>query len=110
MTARKHSDEQMKEALTGRTVAQAAKLLGLHERNLYAHKARFARQGWSPEHDMTKVVPDGFHLKGTSTLYGDDGKQKLQWVKTNIDHERQRELFIAAAEAMAAELSTSMVG
>lgn len=104
MTARKHSDEQMKEALIGRTVAEAAEFLGLHERNLYTHKARFARQGWSPEHDMTKVVPDGFHLKGTSTLYGDDGKQKLQWVKTSIDHERQRELFIAAAEAMATEL------
>lgn len=104
MVARKFTDEQMKEALQGRTVAEAALLLGLHERNLYTHKARLARQGWSPEHDMTKAVPDGFHLKGTSTLYGDDGKQKLQWVKTSIDHERQRELFVAAAEAMAAEL------
>jgi hypothetical protein len=63
-----------------------------------------ARQGWSPEHDMTKTVPDGFHLKGTSTLYDEDGKAKLQWVKTSIDHERQRELFIAAAKAMATEL------
>lgn len=104
MTARKHSDEEMKKALEGRSVVEAAKMLGLHERTLHTHKSRLARQGWSPEHDMTKAVPDGFHLKGTSTLYGDDGKQKLQWVKTSIDHERQRELFVAAAEAMAAEL------
>ena len=104
MVARKHSDEEMKGAMTGRTVVEAAKLLGMHERTLRAHKARMARQGWSPEHDMTKTVPDGFHLKGTSTLYDKDGKAKLQWVKTSIDHERQRELFIAAAKAMAAEL------
>jgi hypothetical protein len=104
MVARKHSDEEMKKALEGRTVVEAAKLLGMGERTLRTHKARMARQGWSPEHDMTKTVPDGFHLKGTSTLYDKDGKAKLQWVKTSIDHERQRELFIAAAKAMADEL------
>jgi len=104
MVARKHSDEEMKKALEGRTVVEAAKLLGIGERTLRTHKARMARQGWSPEHDMTKTVPDGFHLKGTSTLYDKDGKAKLQWVKTSIDHERQRELFIAAAKAMATEL------
>ena len=104
MVARKFTDEQMKEALQGRTVAEAAQLLGLHERNLYTHKARLARQGWSPEHDMTKAVPDGFHLKGTSTLYGDDGKQKLQWVKSSIDHERQRQLMEAAIAAMGDDL------
>lgn len=103
MVARKATDEEIIEALNGRTVTAAAKLLGMHERNLYTHKARLARQGWSPEHDMTKTVPDGFHLKGTSTLYK-DGEAKLQWVKTSIDHERQRELFIQAAESMAAEL------
>lgn len=104
MVARKHDDEAMKMALEGRTVVEAAKLLGMHERTLRGHKARMARQGWSPEHDMTKTVPDGFHLKGTSTLYDEDGKARMQWVKTSIDHERQRELFIAAAKAMADEL------
>lgn len=104
MTARKATDDEIKAALTGRSVAAAAQLLGMHERGLYGHKARLARQGWSPEHDMTKALPDGFHLKGTSTLYGEDGQPKLQWVKTSIDHERQRELFIQAAESMAAEL------
>jgi transposase len=73
MVARKHDDEAMKMALEGRTVVEAAKLLGMHERTLRGHKARMARQGWSPEHDMTKTVPDGFHLKGTSTLYDKDG-------------------------------------
>lgn len=104
MAARKHSDEVMKDALQGRTVAAAAALLGMHERCLATHKARFARQGWSPEHDMTKTVPDGFHLKGTSTLYDEDGKPRLQWVKTSIDQQRQLELMHAAIEAMGEEI------
>lgn len=64
-------------------------------------KNRASRQGYSPEHDMKRPVPDGFHLKGTSTLYDGDGNQKLQWVKSNIDHERQTEIFREAVEGMA---------
>ena len=87
--------------MTNRSIAEA---FGVNERTVERKRAKLARQGWSPEHDMTKMVPDGFHLKGTSTLYGDDGQIKLQWAKTSIDHERQRELFIQAAESMATEL------
>lgn len=39
------------------------------------------------------VIPDGYRIKGTSTLYGDDGTPKLQWVKSQIDHEEQRRIF-----------------
>lgn len=104
MAARKATDEQIIEAIKGRTVAEAARLLGIHERVLYTHKARLARQGWSPEHDMTKRVPDGFHLKGTSTLYDEDGKARLQWVKTSIDHERQEQIMREVVSAMADEI------
>ncbi len=107
MAARKATDDEIRAALDGRTVAEAAQILGMHERNVYTHKARLARQGWSPEHDMTKTVPDGFHLKGTSTLYDEDGKPKLQWVKTSIDHERQEQLMLEAVKAMAAEIQPS---
>jgi len=104
MATRKHDDEAMKQALTGRTLDEAARELGMHPRTLATHKARFARMGWSPEHGMTKTVPDGFHLRGTSTLYDEDGKPKLQWVKTSIDHERQLELMHAAAAAMGEQI------
>lgn len=59
-----------------------------------------ARQGYSPEHNMVRTVPDGFLVKGVSTLYGEDGQPKAQWVKSSIDHERQREIIRAAVEAM----------
>lgn len=104
MAARKHDDEAMKQALIGRTIDEAARLLEIHPRSLATHKARFARQGWSPEHDMTKTVPDGFHLKGTSTLYGKDGEQKMQWVKSSIDHERQAELMKEAVKALSLDI------
>jgi hypothetical protein len=67
-------------------------------------EARAARGGHSPDHDMKRTVPDGYHVKGTSTLYDADGKPKLQWVKSNIDHERQRQMMLEAVEAMAADL------
>lgn len=67
-------------------------------------QAKAARAGISPEHDMSKQVPDGYHVRGTSTLYDSDGKPKLQWVKSSIDHERQAELMREAITAMSADL------
>lgn len=56
-----------------------------------------ALKGWSPRHDMTHTVPDGFNVRGVSTLYV-DGEQRAQWVKSNADDERRIEIareFIA---------------
>lgn len=88
----------------------AAKALGLARGTvggaMTALKRRAAKMGYSPEHDMTHIVPDGFRLRGTSTLYDERGKPKLQWVKTTIDHERAEEI---ARQAVAA-LSSSIEG
>ena len=50
-------------------------------------KIKAAARGWSPEHDMTKTVPDGFHVKGVSTLYNENGEPTAQWVKSQKDAE-----------------------
>lgn len=63
-------------------------------------KAKAARQGYAPEHDMVHQVPDGFHAKGVSTYYNKDGKPAGQWVKTNIDQQRQHQLMLEAVEAL----------
>lgn len=60
---------------------------------------RAAKQGYSPEHDMRHSVPDGFMLKGTSTLYDSDGNTKIQWVKSTIDQQRQGEIIQQAIQA-----------
>jgi hypothetical protein len=49
---------------------------------------------------MTHTVPAGFAVKGTSTYYGDDGKVKGQWVKTNRDEARHFEALKAWALAL----------
>jgi hypothetical protein len=59
-----------------------------------------ARQGWSPEHDMTRIVPDGYRVRGVSTYYGRDGTMRGQWVKSQVDRERQHELMVEAVKGL----------
>lgn len=103
MAAAKFTDEQLKEALATMSNRAAAKHFGVDLRNIERRKAKLARQGWSPEHDLHHQVPDGFHLKGASTLYK-EGKPVLQWVKSSIDHERQLQLMQEAVQAFAEEI------
>ena len=71
---------------------KAAKALGVGRRtidiSITALKRKAAMSGYSPEHDMTRTVPNPFVLKGTSTLYDKEGNMALQWVKTSLDRER----------------------
>ena len=85
--------------------AKAAKQLGITERMVYKCLSRIkkqaAHQGYAPDHDMTHTAPDGFAVKGVSTLYDQDGEQRAQWVKTTAESQRQeelRELIIEAFE------------
>ena len=48
-------------------------------------KARAAKAGWSPSHDMTRTVPDGFNVRGVSTMYDQDGNVRAQWVKSQAN-------------------------
>lgn len=67
-------------------------------------KKKAARQGFSPEHDMTKTVPDGYIVKGVSTFYDKDGKPRGQWVKSSADMDRQAELMRIAVAALSEEV------
>jgi hypothetical protein len=87
---------------------KAAKALGLSHGtigNAMANlRRRAARMGYSPIHDMTHIVPDGFRVKGTSTLYDEAGKPRLQWVKSTVDHERAEQIAREAIAALSAEV------
>jgi hypothetical protein len=63
-----------------------------------------ARRGYSPAHDMIRVVPDGFMVKGVSTYYNKDGAPTGQWVKSAIDPELQRELIREAIAGFVADV------
>lgn len=96
------TDEELIEALQrhGGNITKTSRDLGLNRRTIQRRIPLLAKRGYSPSHDMTKTVPDGYLVKGTSTLYDDEGKPRLQWVKSNIDAERQLEMMEAAIAAM----------
>jgi len=76
---------------------KAAKALnvckGTVQRALEGLKSRAAKQGYSPQHDMTRTVPDGYMVKGVSTYYNAEGKPSGQWVKSSVDANRQEQLI-----------------
>ena len=69
-----------------------------------AEAVQAAARGYAPEHDMTHVTAPGFNVKGTSTLYRDDGTVAQQWVKTTADAQSRFEAVQAMVEAMLADL------
>lgn len=85
----------------------AARVLGLrHYTSLLTmvHRlnARAARDGYAPEHDLTRTTAPGFRLKRASTLYV-EGKKRLQWVIQEPDKARAE----AVMRAWVAELMES---
>ena len=86
------------------TIRRAAKECGVSQgtvrQAIERVKARAAKMGYAPEHDLNKPTTAPFVVKGTSTLYGEDGQPKLQWVKTNLDREAQIEIMKQAVEAI----------
>lgn len=83
---------------------KAAKALGCDPRTVERRRAKLALKGYSPDHDMTRTVPDGFKVKGVSTYYDDEGRVRGQWVKSSADAERREAMMREAVEAMAAPL------
>ena len=68
------------------SVTKVAAELGINQSNvsrtLRMLKKRAANSGIAPEADMLHPTAEGFSVKGTSTLYDEDGNVKIQWVKT----------------------------
>lgn len=103
------SDEACLEALAALkehgTATEAALALNM-PRETFQSRLKNARHrfGDQPLDQGHGNAPDGWRVKGTSTLFDADGVAKLQWVKTTADMERQRELMEAAVSAMCADI------
>lgn len=88
-------------------VSAAARVLGLPRGTLEARYRQALNKKFSakvqriPEH---AAAPEGFRLKGTSTLYDGDGVARMQWVKTNADAALLEQAQRAALKALCAEL------
>mgnify|MGYP001376050049 CR=1 FL=1 len=91
----KHTDDEILAALQqAGTKSKAAILLGVDERN---YRRRYKRIMRPAEYK----APDGYHVKGVSTLHDADGNVRIQWVKTDRDKQRQLEAWTEAAEGLA---------
>jgi hypothetical protein len=100
-----HPDETIIAALREHgSNSKAAKALGVNIRTVERRRANLARRGFSPAHDMTHTVPEGYAVKGVSTLYGEDGAVKAQWVKSAQDPEQLRRMLETATAALAEEV------
>lgn len=100
-----HTDDEIIAALREHgSNAKAARALGVNLRTIERRRARLAHKGYSPQHDMTHTVPDGYVVKGTSTLYREDGSIAGQWVKSTLDGERRLHLMREAVEAIRQDL------
>lgn len=47
---------------------------------------------------MTNTVPEGFHVKGVSTLYDENGNVKIKWVKTNAEKDAAIQAILDVVE------------
>lgn len=91
------------------THVKAAEAMGCAKSNfseaIRAVNKAAAGKGYAPAQDLNHPAPDGYTVKGTSTLYDEEtGAPRLQWVKTQIDHERQEEIRKTALAAMLEEI------
>ena len=73
----------------------AAKALGVHRSTVSRKLKMNVESEYHP-------APEGFYVKGVSTLYNAEGQVSAQWVKTNVEQESREKAII---EALKLELS-----
>lgn len=106
MAHKKITDEQLQEELNaGTKVIDIARKYGISDRVIRIRKAKLTKKGVGHGRDVSHLVPDGYKIKGTSSLVDEFGNTKLQWVKTDTDAERQVELMKAVIEGMKSEIT-----
>jgi hypothetical protein len=95
--------EILERRIAGQTMREIESSIGIATRTIYNNIAslrrRSAAQGWSPDHDMTHPVPEGYTVKGVSTLYNQDGQVAAQWVKSQTDNQRQMQILAERIES-----------
>lgn len=77
---------------------------GMDYRGLRRRMQKLSLRGHSPQHDMTHLVPDGYRVRGVSTLYDGDGKPRMQWVKSQIDPDAIQAIIDAAVAGLSEEI------
>lgn len=113
MAQRPNTDEQLQQAIDAVTahgsVTAAAHALNFPRASLDNRYKTAKRRGFEPRVQRLVAAehaapPEGYKLKGTSTLYDGDGIARMQWVKTDAALEKLQMMQRAAFEALTANL------
>lgn len=97
-----YSDDQIIDALREHgSNRKAAIALNVDVRTIERRRSKLGVKGWSPEHDFTHTVPDGFSVGGVSSYYDKDGGLRGQWVKSKADIQRRLAIVEEAVRASA---------
>ena len=105
MATAKITNEELREELAnGMTNKAIAEKYGMNIRNVELRRSKLAKQGEGHGRDVSNLIPQGYAVKGVSSLIGADGEIKQQWVKSDIDKEKQEEMMLQVIQAMTDEL------
>lgn len=99
------TDEQLLTDVTAGMSGHAiAKKYGMSPGNINRRIKRLGVRGLGHGGNVSRFVPDGYKVKGTSSLVKEDGTVALQWVKTDVDAERQLKMMQEAIVALTADI------
>lgn len=103
---KKITDEQLvEERNAGKTQRQIAEEYGMNIRTVEQRCSKLAKRGEFHGNKHVSVhVPEGFQVKGTSTMIRADGSEVVRWVKTDQDKEKLAAMMDAAIEAFCDEI------
>jgi hypothetical protein len=104
-TPAKYTDDELLAALKeGGSKRAAARLLGVASSSVMRKVDLLVSRGWSPEHGWTHTVPQGYRVRGVSTLYDAEGNQRAQWVKSQVDPEAMHKALRETVDALAEDI------
>lgn len=100
------TDEQVIDCLErGLTYKQAADELGCTGRNIRKRRDKLVRRGlWKSSRDHNRIVPEGFAIKRRSQNYDELGNIRQEWLISEPDKEKQRQMMEEAVKAMSEEI------
>lgn len=105
MTKQKITDDELIAEVEALGSINAVSLkYGMDYRGLRRRMQKLSLRGHSPQHDMTHLVPEGYRVRGVSTLYDGDGKPRMQWVKSQIDPDAIQAVIDAAVAGLSEEI------
>lgn len=104
-TPRKYTDDELIAAhRLHKSTRATAQALGVAQSGVTRMLQKLQMRGYSPEHDMTRPVPEMFVAGGVSTYYNKDGKPTGQWVKARLDEKRVRAAMLEYVDALKEEV------